>query len=97
MSMKLIVQAIYLAQAAMKMNEALENYREATNAVKSAADELASKWEGATRDAFVANQEDAYKWYVGIADVVSGAITLAKQCLERYEEAESRLQSLMRG
>lgn len=97
MSMVLLVQAIELAQAAMKMNEALENYRESTKAAKAAAEDIASKWEGAAKDAFVADQENAYNWYVSIADVVGGVIRLAQECLQRYQDAEERLKSIMKS
>jgi len=97
MSMVLLVQAVELAQAAMKMNEALENYREATRNAKAAAEDLASKWEGASKDAFVQDQENAYNWYCGIGDIVMGVINLARECLQRYQDAEERLKSIMKS
>ena len=97
MAIHMIVEYAKLAAAAAKMAEALMNYRESTKNVKSAADDLASKWEGATRDAFVEDQENAYNWYGQIAEVVSNVIQLAKDCLEQYQETEQRIKSIMKS
>ena len=97
MAIHMIVEYAKLAAAAAKMAEALMRYRESTKNVKSAADDLASKWEGATRDAFVEDQENAYNWYNQIAEVVSNVIQLAKDCLEQYRETEERIKSIMKS
>lgn len=97
MAIHMIVEYAKLAAAAAKMAEALLSYRESTKNVKSAADDLASKWEGATRDSFVEDQEKAYNWYNQIAEVVSNVIQLAKDCLEQYQETEERMKSIMKS
>ncbi len=96
MSMVLLVQVAELTAAAANMNQAMESYREATNNVKAAAADLASKWEGAARDAFVADQENAYNWYVSLTDVVFAIIEEARRCIDRYRDAEDRLKAVMK-
>ena len=69
-AMRLLVNAIELTQAAADMNKAMDVYNDAIKAVKEAAADLASKWEGDTQQAFVRNQDEAYKWYSSIELVV---------------------------
>lgn len=97
MSITLLVQIAELRAAAAKMNDALESYREATDQVKKAADDIASKWEGAAKDAFVNDQENAYNYYSGLASIVMNIIEEAKRCIDRYREAEDRLKSVMKA
>lgn len=97
MSMTLLVQVAELSAAAAKMNEALDSYREATTEVKNAAEDIASKWEGAAKDAFVADQNQAYNWYASLTDVVFAIIEEARRCIQRYQDAEDRLKAVMKG
>jgi len=92
-----MVQWIELSQAAAKMNEAMEVYNNAINAVKAAAADLASKWEGDTKEAFVRNQEEAYKWYSMIHNIVVGIIDLVKKVISMYQDAESKVKSIVQG
>ncbi|MBO4297734.1 MAG: WXG100 family type VII secretion target [Clostridia bacterium] len=96
-AMRLLVNAIELSQAAAKMNEAMEAYNEAIEAVKTAAADLASKWEGDGQKAFVANQDEAYRWYSSIHAVVIFVINTVKKVIDTYREAEKRAASIMKG
>ena len=96
-AMRLLVNAIELSQAAADMNKAMEVYNEAITAVKNAADDLASKWEGDTQVAFVKNQEEAYQWYSSIHAVVLYIIDTVKKVIELYRQNEDRLKGIMRG
>ena len=96
-AMRLLVNAIELSQAAADMNKAMEVYNDAITAVKNAADDLASKWEGDTQVAFVKNQEEAYKWYSSIHAVVLYIIDTVKKVIELYRQNEDRLKGIMRG
>ena len=69
----------------------------AFDAVKSAAADLASKWEGDGQKAFVANQDEAYRWYSSIHAVVKYVIETVKKVIDTYREAEKRAASIMRG
>ena len=96
-AMRLLVNAIELSQAAAKMNEAMEVYNEAIEAVKSSAADLASKWEGDAKQAFVTNQDEAYRWYSSIHSVVITIINTVKQVIEQYKQAEESIKSIVRG
>ena len=96
-AMKLLVNAIELTQAAADMNRAMEVYNEAISAVKAAAADLAGKWEGDTQQAFVRNQEEAYKWYTSIHAVVIYIIDTVKKVIDLYRQNEERLKGIMRG
>ncbi len=96
-AMRLLVNAIELTQAAADMNKAMEIYNEAINAVKDAAADLASKWEGDTQQAFVRNQEEAYKWYSSIHLVVIYIIETVQKVVKMYQDTEERIKSIVRG
>ena len=96
-AMRLLVNAIELSQAAAKMNEAMEVYNEAIETVKTAAADLASKWEGDAQQAFVANQEEAYNWYTSIHAVVIYIIETVQKVIEMYNQTEENLKNIMRG
>lgn len=94
---ELLVNISELTAAAAKMNEAVTSYREAIGQVKSAADDLASKWEGDAKVAFVNDQNNAYKWYISLADVVDAMIEEARRVAKRYEDNISNLKSIMKS
>ena len=97
MGMKLFVQMVELLQASAKMNEAMERYNEAKEAVQKAAETLASNWEGDAREAFWANQQEAYGWYSQIMLVVLEIIDLVKKVAQEYRDAEDRIKSIVSG
>ena len=89
--MHLIVNWVELIQAANEINQAVETYNEAVDAAKNAAEDLASKWEGDARDAFVASQENAYSWHQRIIAVVRQMIDVIRRISEDYAETEERV------
>lgn len=93
----LLVQAAELIQAANDMNQAMETYNEAVEAAKSAAADLASKWEGATKDAFVQHQENAYSWYKQIFQVVTDMIKVIRQVIDLYNDMEDAVKGIVKG
>ena len=97
MSLQIIVQAAQLAAAAVKIMQARNTYEEATKAVKAAAEDLGSKWEGAARDAFVAEQQKAYVWHVDIIRIVTGFIDAINKAKEEYERAEQTLAGIIKN
>jgi len=94
-AMSLIVDVVEAAQAQAKMMEAIQNYKEATAAVKAAADDIASKWEGDAKEAFVENETNAYNFYVGIATVATGAAEAVKKMISEYTDTEAKLKSIV--
>ncbi len=97
MVLELLVQAAELAQAANEMNQAAEIYEEAVEASKSAANDLASKWEGATKDAFVAHQENAYTWYQQMLRIIREMIQVIRKFIDLYNEMEDAVKSIVEG
>lgn len=89
--MHLIVNWVELIQAANEINQAVETYNEAVDTAKNAAEDLASKWEGDARDAFVASQENAYSWHQRIIAVVRQMIDVIRRISEDYAETEERV------
>ena len=96
-AMRLLVNAIELTQAAADMNKAMDVYNDAIKAVKEAAADLASKWEGDTQQAFVRNQDEAYKWYTSIHQVVLSSIDTVKKVIDLYRQTEERIKSIVQG
>lgn len=94
---ELLVQASELLQAAAEMNQAMELYHQAVDAAKTAAAELASKWEGASKDAFVAHQENAYNWHMSIIGVVNEMISLIRKAVDLYNQMEDTVKNIMQG
>lgn len=97
MAMELLVQAAELLQAAMELNQASEIYEEAVEAAKAAAEDLASKWEGAAKDAFVRHQENAYNWHKQILVVVREMVSTIRKAVELYKQMEATVKGIMQG
>lgn len=93
--LEVLVDMAQLASAANNMQNALETYRWAIGNVKSAADALASKWEGDGKTAFVNDQQQAYTWYNSLAQCVQEMIAEARRTVERYRDHVSQLKSQM--
>lgn len=97
MAIQLLVQAAELIQAANDMNAAMEVYQEAVENAKTAAADLASKWEGATKDAFVVHQENAYTWHKQIISIVTDMISVIRKAIELYEQTEEAVKKVVKG
>lgn len=95
MNMRLIVDIALAAAAQAEMMKALQVYREATDAVKAASDEIASQWEGDAKEAFVENENNAYNFYVGICEVANGAIAAVGKMLDQVADTEAQIKSIV--
>lgn len=95
MNMRLIVDIALAAAAQADMIKAIQTYQETTKAVKAASDEIASQWEGDAKEAFVENENNAYNFYVGIAEVASGAAAAVGKMLEQYTDTEAQIKSIV--
>ena len=95
MNMRLIVDIALAAAAQAEMVWALQAYKEATDAVKAASEEVASQWEGDAKEAFVENETNAYNFYVGIREVGLGACDAVKKMLDQYVETEAQIKSIV--
>lgn len=92
-----LVQAAELIQAANEMNQATEIYERAVESCKSAAADLASKWEGDAQKAFVAQQENAYSWHKQILSVVRQMIDVIHKAVDLYNQMEDAVKSVVQG
>lgn len=95
MDMRLIVDIAEAAAAQAQMFQAIQAYREATEKVKAASDEIASQWEGDAKEAFVENETNAYNFYVGIREVATGACEAVKKMIDQYTDTEAQLKSIV--
>ena len=94
--LELLVQASELIQAANEMNQAMETYQDAVETAKIAANDLAGKWEGAARDAFVRHQENAYSWHKQIIGIVVQMIVTIRKVVELYNRMEETVKDIVR-
>ncbi|MBR4443437.1 MAG: WXG100 family type VII secretion target [Clostridia bacterium] len=93
--LEVLVDMAQLSSAANNMQNALETYRGAIDNVKTAADNLASKWEGDGQVAFVNDQQQAYTWYNSLVQCVHEMIAEARRTVERYRDHVAQLKSQM--
>ena len=93
---EILVQAAELAAAANEINQAVETYKDAVEAAKSAAADLASKWEGESQVAFVRQQENAYGWHAKIITIVLDMISVIRKAIDLYNETEERVKNLIK-
>ena len=80
-----------------ELRQAVELYNEATARVKTAAEKLASNWEGEAREAFVSSQQQSCKWYEMISGVALRAGVSVREVLGMYRDAEQRIGNIVRG
>lgn len=97
MAIQLLVQAAELIQAANDMNAAMEVYQEAVENAKTAAADLTSKWEGAAKEQFVVQQENAYTWHRQIIGIVTDMISVIRKAIELYEQTEEAVKRVVKG
>ena len=93
----LLVQAAELIQAANEMNQAMEIYESAVENCQNAAADLASKWEGETKIAFVEHQEIAYQWHKQILEIVREVIAVVRKAVDLYNTMEDAAKSAVQG
>ena len=85
---QLLVDSKEIIQALNDMNKAMEAYEEAVEQCKTTADDLASKWEGEAKEAFVVHQENAYSWYKQMIQTVVSMISTVRKAMDEYERME---------
>lgn len=93
--MEILVDISELLAAASNMQKAQQTYESAINDVKSAADELASRWEGDGQVAFVNDQAQAYAYYHSLCQIVVEIINEVNKTAQRYRDHIQQLKSQM--
>lgn len=91
MSFRLIMDIMHASAAQAEMVKAIQAYQESTEAVKAAADEIASQWEGDAKEAFVENENNAYNFYVGIREVAMGGAEAVRKIIENHADTEAQI------
>lgn len=84
-----------LTGAASKIAKANESFREAVAAVKAASEQLGDTWEGPTRDAFVAEQEQIDKWYNMMSDCVAQYVASMNTAANEYINTDMAARDLI--
>lgn len=86
-----------LTGAANKIAKSNESFREAVAAVKAATEALADTWEGPTRDAFVAEQEQIDGWYKSMSDCVDQYVASMNAAANAYLETDAAASNLIKS
>lgn len=97
MDLYLLVSIAEMIAAANDMNRAMESYQEAVAQCKSAGDDLASKWEGEAKEAFVAHQETAFSWYKQMIQTVLQMVDVVRKAADEYTRMEETVKSIIHG
>jgi WXG100 family type VII secretion target len=93
--MEILVEIGQLISAANNMMRAKETYESAINDVQSAANDLASKWEGEGQVAFVNDQARAYQYYTSLCQLAVEIINEVNKNAQRYRDHVQQLKSQM--
>lgn len=96
MASRLEVTVSELQQAATNINTSADDYETAATALKNAADELASTWEGDSQVAFVDEQTRAYEWYRKMAEICRQFARAMQQAAQKYAETDAQATSTIR-
>lgn len=93
----LIVKPHELREAATKLERALQEYIAATDVAQLSARDLSAQWEGAAQKVFVIEQENAFFWYFGIAEIGMQYVAFLRTTADEFEEADlAAKRSIMR-
>lgn len=86
-----------LENAAKKIEENIQLYEQATANAKTAADDLAGKWEGDAQVAFVQEQEQANAWYKQMATIVKTYSGAMRQAAKTYVGTDNQAKGIIAG
>lgn len=97
MASRIEVTISELQSASGKISQYAADYQSAADSLKSAADELASTWEGDSQVAFVAEQQRAYEWYKKMAGICEQYAQAMSTAVQRYQETDAEAASTIRA
>lgn len=86
-----------LQSAANKISKANETFRETAAAVKTAAEALGDTWEGPSRDAFIAEQEEIDNWYRLMSECVDAYVASMNTAATEYLETDKAASDLIKS
>ncbi len=84
-----------LRQVAAQIRQANSIIKSAKQGAEAAAAELASNWEGAARDAFVAEQLKAKSWLEKMIEVVEEMVTAIDKINSNYSNVDQAVKNLI--
>ena len=82
---------------ANEIKQAAETFLQAAGQVNTAANELASSWEGASQVAFAEEQQKANAWYNKMMEIVNTYVTALETTAKNYEEADDQATQAIRS
>ena len=97
MASRIEVTVSELQSAASKIQQYAADYKSSADSLKAAADQLASTWQGDSQVAFVSEQEQAYNWYIKMADICTQYAQAMEQAAQRYTETDAEAASTIRA
>ena len=86
-----------LRQVSAQINQANEIIRSTKESCKSAAEELAKKWSGDARDAFVAEQVNATSWLEKMIAIIAELSSTIDKVNQTYSNVEQQVSNLIKG
>lgn len=89
----IFAQLAELNKCAQEMKAALEVYKDAVDEAQAAAQALGEEWKGAARDAFIAEQEKAYKSHGIIENTIREILRSVQEVIAVYRETDSKVQN----
>lgn len=83
--------------AAKKLEKEADAFRIAIRNTRSAAERLTSNWEGDARETFVAEQEEAIRWYEEMTDLVTEYKEKVRRAAEEYAATDHQCADILRA
>ncbi len=77
-----------MQNAANKIQQAAENFREAAAQVLASAQALSESWEGDSQVAFADEQQKANQWYNRMMEIVDTYVASLQNAAKTYQEAD---------
>lgn len=97
MASRIEVTISELQSAASNITNYANDYENAAKSLKSAADELAAAWSGDSQVAFVNEQQQAYEWYVKMAEICRNYAQAMNQAAQKYTETDNEAASAIKA
>ena len=88
-----LATAEQMRAAAGKLETEATNYESASKAAKRSADDLTSRWEGDAQRVFVTEQQQAFAWYLQMAQIVRQYAQALRQAAQKYQTADAEAAS----
>lgn len=86
-----------LRGAARKIEECLQAYEQANASAKTAADDLAARWEGDARNAFVEEQQKAFEWYAKMTALIRTYAAAMEKAAKTYDTADDEAARIIKS